>query len=147
METRELIEHLGVAKGDDLRGVVACAVREYLDGPDFHVEGNGTISTEELVEALFPERFVKADHLVVRRQRLFRVVLILAQEMHDHSTLGEPVINRFKHRILPKRWHRKTPSVVRAYPRYELVQTGASCALMEPSETGDWVKWKDVKNA
>lgn len=82
--------------------------REHLSQPAFaeRVARSGPVSTKEFVERLFPERSVIGPDKVAARQRLYDIVLKLANTgLSDCVTRGEPrKIGRFKTMGRPYLW-------------------------------------------
>lgn len=125
-------------------------VCDYLDGAVFKAEHRASISTHELVEAIYPEHEAFGD-AIRRRQILFddlaaASVQSLLWEYWDYG----PEKVRFGRAIRPLRWHAKRASVApvgkpTAPPRYALYGLLNGSVSTEAEPEGAWVKWEDVR--
>ncbi len=72
------------------------------------------MSTTELVEALWPERYAPGA-FIFQRRRVFKALMALASRgLAEYCTLGPPKLNRMRQTVRPKRWHSRLHSVVAA---------------------------------
>lgn len=77
-----------------------------------------TIGTSELVEALYPETYVRSDEARAARQRIFKALQALATRgLSAYAFQGPEKLNRMKVRVRPWFWRAPPPVVVEPDPR------------------------------